>query len=864
MSRYYSPYATRHRSSRWPWLVALLIVAAMLAAGGVLLRDHSPGGLLQAAGVAKDAAATPTAPALLAQQLTPAPAATTPTGEPVPTPPPTTTAAAQPTIAQPAAAVTASVVAGSQTDLQVAALPAAQSLGGDATGGLSQAAPATTGQDASAAPASPAPGTQPAVAQNATSPTDAVQAFAQHWSAGDYDGLYSLLTAGAQQTLARAAYADQHHGDTKGFDQLTPADQQKLGHDAFVTRYTGITDMAGLTSVTLTVTGAPNLQTQVPVHVAMTSSKVDPIAEDNVFPLRKENGAWKVDWTPSLIFKDLADGCVAYAADPVTRGSILDRKGKPLAYDGKINQVTIIPGQLENETAELQTLSQLIGISPADIKAKYKDAQPNWWVPIKDFPQQIDPNIVNGIANLKGVALRTPTARVYPLGAKAAHITGYVTKVTKEDLNADKSGTLGPDALIGRAGIEYGANDLLTGKPGGRLSVVECQSRQVRQEIARRRPVPARDVILTIDSDLQTAVDAALGNVKGSSVILDPRTGAVRAMVSHPSYDPNWFVLGFSDKDWKFVNDDTKRPLLNRATQAGYPTGSIFKVITMAAGMEDLGYTGDTQFDCPQQWSIPNTNTAFNDWTVEEGLGAQGTLTLHQALVNSCNTIFYQIGYALDQKDNTLLPNMAKAFGLGAPTGIPYLPEIAGTLPSPAWKQQALNDYWATGDAINLSIGQGYLEATPLQMANVYATIANGSALLQPFIVEYTRDAGGTQTRVGQRTVIRKAPVKKENLQEIRSALRDQTSSADGVGSFRVFGDFPWPIAGKTGTAQNQLNKAEKPHSWFAAFGPYGAKVTIASIVMVESSGEGVQFAAPVTRQIYEAYLKSDLATGGP
>jgi len=280
----------------------------------------------------------------------------------------------------------------------------------------------------------------------------------------------------------------------------------------------------------------------------------------------------------------------------------------------------------------------------------------------------------------------------------------------------------------------------------------------------------------------------------------------------------------------------------------------------MSAGMVDLGYTGETEFDCPQQWSIPGTDQIWRDWTYEEGVGAQGVLSLHWALVNSCNTVFYQVGNALDEKDDELLPDMAKAFGLGAPTGIPYLAEIAGTVPDPEWKLETIGDYWARGDAVNLSIGQGYLEATPLQMANVYTAIANGGKLLKPFIVEYTQVDGGSMKQVGKRKVLRTLPLDKDQIAEIQSAMRDQTSSSYGAGSYRVFGDFGWPIAGKTGTAQNEMTPDQKPHSWFAAWGPYGEKATIASIVMVESSGEGVSFAAPRTRTIYEAYLQTDLA----
>jgi penicillin-binding protein 2 len=293
---------------------------------------------------------------------------------------------------------------------------------------------------------------------------------------------------------------------------------------------------------------------------------------------------------------------------------------------------------------------------------------------------------------------------------------------------------------------------------------------------------------------------------------------------------------------------------------ASYPTGSIFKAITTAAAMTHLGMTAETLIDCPAQYTIPGTNVIANDWVVAEGVPAQGLLTLHQALVQSCNTVFYQIGYELDNEDPDLLPDMAKAFGLGAPTGIPYFPETGGVVPSPEWKLETVGDYWATGDAINLSIGQGYLLATPLQMANVYATIANGGDLLQPFIVEYIQDAAGQRERIGERTVIHKVPVSRQHIAAIQAALRDQTSNSAGVGSARVFGDFPWPIAGKTGTAQTDVTQTSRPHSWFAAFGPYGEEATIASAVMVETQGEGVSFAAPATRTIYEYYITSDLA----
>ncbi|MDP9469657.1 MAG: penicillin-binding transpeptidase domain-containing protein [Chloroflexota bacterium] len=804
MSRYHSPYAARRSTPRWPWLFACLIVAALSATGVVLVRagvldvqtvdvpgvdrltGQDPGVPTDDAAAMVATTATPTINSVPAETIVPA--------------------------SSPVASATA----------PVAAAPTKQAAPDVAT-------PAT-------------PSLQPSVEiAESASPVQVVEAYAARWSAGDYDGLYDLLSADAQKAIAR---------------------------NKFIERYEGITDRAGLTSVKVSIIGEPNLQSQVPIKVEMESGKVGPIVEENAVPLVKEDGSWKVAWTPSLIFRDLGtDGCVDYVAEKPKRGAILDRDGDPLAYDGPISEVGIVPGEIENEASLLRDLSTLLEMSEDDIKAAYVNAEPEWFVPLKKFPESRSEELLNQIAPLKGARVQPGVGRVYPLGAKAAHVTGYISRVTGDDLANDESGALAEGDWVGRTSLEAGANDLLTGKPGGRLTVNQCETWEVRKEIASRKPIPAKDIVLTIDRDLQLAVDKALsdgieGGEKGSAVIIDPRNGAVLALVSHPTFDPNGFILGFSEKDGERLGSETLKPLLDRAADARYPTGSIFKAITMAAAMEHLGYTADTPIDCPAQYAIPGTDKLVDDWVVEEGVGAQGTLSLHQALVQSCNTVFYQIGVDLDDKDEMLLPEMARAFGLGQPTNIPSFPETAGIVPDPAWKLETVGDYWATGDAVNLAIGQGYLLATPLQMANAYAAIANGGTLLQPYLVSMTRDVGGSTEKIGKRTVIRELPLKKATITALQNALRDQTSNQIQVGSSRVFGDFDWPIAGKTGTAQN--NVGPKPHAWFAAFGPYGDTATIASVVMVESVGEAVSFAAPVTRTIYEAYLKTDLPESKP
>ncbi|HKG25170.1 MAG TPA: penicillin-binding transpeptidase domain-containing protein, partial [Thermomicrobiales bacterium] len=587
MSRYHSPYARYdarygRRSSRWPWFFAALIVVIAAFAGFLVLGGRSADRLLEAAGLTNEPEST--SPAVAQHEPTPAPTATATTVPATKTPNPTATASGA---------------------LQAAATKQAQPT----------AVPQPTSDtQAAAADASPE------VDGNADSPLAAVQLWAGRWAGGDYDGLFDLFTADAVETAAKEAYVAQHNGEETGYDKVSPVDRRKLAHDYIVGRYEGIRDVAGLTSVKVTVTGQPNLDTQVPIHVELESTKVGSYAEDNVIQLRKEGDQWKVAWTPSLIFKDLGDGCIDYEVDSVKRGSILDRNGDKLAYDAPVNTVGIIPGELDNESATIEELARVIGMSVQDIKDKYQNGQPEWFMAIKNYPDPMDEDLINALAPLPGVVVQPGTARIYPLGAAAAHITGYVTKVSAEDVDADPTGSLSPTDVIGRAGIEAAANELLTGKPGATLRVVECSTRAERKTIVQRRPVPPKDLILTIDADFQKQVDAALGDVTGSAVVLDPRNGAILALASHPNFDPNWFVEGLTESQAKEVFDEKKTPLYNRALQYAYPTGSIFKVITMSAAMAHLGYTGDSEIGCPQQWSIPGTDTTFRDWTDEYGV----------------------------------------------------------------------------------------------------------------------------------------------------------------------------------------------------------------------------------------------------
>lgn len=668
--------------------------------------------------------------------------------------------------------------------------------------------------------------------------TDLVEQWVALWEEGDYAGMYSLTSEETQVAYNEAE---------------------------FTNRYVDIEEEAGILELSGAVSGEANDEDEIPLDITVETSLVGTIEDALLVPVAPEDDTWRVTWSPSLIFSQLNEtSCVEFQGSTVQRGSILDQNGVVLAEDANVSQVGIVPGDLEDSDSTLATLSDIIDMPVADIQARIEGTDPSWLVPLRNISgDSVD--LINEVQELPGVQVRRDSLRTYPQGELTAHLTGWVSPASEEDVVNDETGSVQPDEMVGRAGLELGANELLAGRPGGTLVAVECESRAERDVIAEDPGEPARDLHLTIDVEFQQAVDISLTNQedgedgrRAAAVVLDPDTGAVMAMVSHPTFDPNLAVTNaFTEEDLQYLNDTLLRPQANRATMEVYPTGSIFKLITSAAAMEYLDYTGDTPVDCPASFSIGSQT--WDDWVVENGLSAQGPMDLHNGLVRSCNTVYYQIGADLDDQDAYALPDMSHAFGLGEATEIPYFPERSGTIPDPEWKSEVIGDGWSTGDAVNLSIGQGYMEASPLQMANAYAAIANGGTVLRPYLVDATQVSGEQSVeQVGERVVLGELPLTDSQLAELHAALDEQPQNGLGVGADRIFIDFNTSVAGKTGTAQNSLDDSDLPHSWFAGYGP-SDDPAIASAVLIENMGEGIQFAAPATLQFWDAYFNGNM-----
>lgn len=644
------------------------------------------------------------------------------------------------------------------------------------------------------------------------------EGWAELWQAEDYEGLYELISEESKSIIDR---------------------------DEFVERYEGIAEELGQTGIEVEVTDEIEDALRYTLSVERESSRVDEFEDEILLPMIEEaEGRPRVDWTPSVIIDDLSDGFVRWRPDVPQRGRILDRHDRPLAHLGQISKVGVIQGDVEDEGAMLQELSDLLEMSEEDIESRYSGGEDDWFMPVKDYPAQMDEDLREQITDIPGVSVQEWPERVYPAGEDAAHVVGYLTEVSSEELPDLIDEGYAPGDVLGRAGVEAWGEEHLAGERGGRMIIVGPEGSE-RETIAEVQSEPSSDIRLTIDIDLQIAAMDALGDETGSIVIVDPADGAILAMASKPTFDPNGFILGHSAESWEEINDPDRRPLENRATTFTYPLGSVFKSVTMAAGMEHLGMTPESTIECPAEFSVDDTDQVWSDWT-DTG---QGTLSLHNALVQSCNTVFYQIGADLDRENDEFLPEAARGFGYGSETGLEALRELPGTVPDPDWKAETVGDFWARGDAVNLSIGQGYFEATPLQVASAYAAIANGGTLYEPYLVDEVVSLEGETIYEHETEEKGSIPFPDETLSAIRNAMRDVTQAENGTAR-DAFQDAPIPTAGKTGTAETSQ---EEPHSWFAMLAP-DSEAEITAVSMVEYGGEGSRVAAPIARQVLDAW----------
>ena len=665
------------------------------------------------------------------------------------------------------------------------------------------------------------------------------------------------LSGQAPQVAGRAAsflsdWSAGHFGAM--YDLLSPAARGRISRSAFTRRYQAITAEATIVQVR-PVVGTASVQSErasVTYSVNISTTAVGTIRYSRHMPLTYAQGRWGIDWTPGLIFPGLDNPAyrVHLFTEPTSRGSIVDRLGQPFALEGNVLTVGVVPQYIADERGLLAFMSRWLHMPAASIRAAYHVAwavqNPTDFVPITTVtspqwaavPAAKQQELLNNGLDIQKGASR----RIYPKGSLASALIGYVNSTDGH----------------GSAGLERWADGYLSGHDGTKLAIATAPDFAYIASTIKERPVSGGATIhLTLDSTLQAAAEKALAGRVGAVVALRPSDGAVLAMASTPGYDPNQFATGLTQAQYDALINNPHEPLLNHATLGEYPLGSVFKIVTMGAALEKAGFTHDTTRFCAGVWTGLGPAYVKSDWLPQ----GHGNISLHEALVQSCDIYFYQVGQQLNQIDHFLLPNYARAWGFGAPTGIPGVPEAAGVIPDPHWTLTTQGKPWVPGFAVDMAIGQGFDLVTPLQVAQMLAALADNGVMHQPYVVQRITAPNGAVARNFPPVVTRHLPISAAHREDILNAMLGVTTEAYGTATDK-FAGFPWLVAGKTGTAQATYGQ---PDAWFVALAP-ADHPRIALVVMVEHGGEGSQVAAPLTRQILQTFFTKDkdLAGTGP
>jgi penicillin-binding protein 2 len=551
------------------------------------------------------------------------------------------------------------------------------------------------------------------------------------------------------------------------------------------------------------------------------------------------------------------------------RGEIVDRNGQELVANRNSLSIKVTPDKLPEGTAErrqvYRRLARLLNLNPRRLQRRVEGelkALPFSKPTVKqDVPWELVAYVLERQSRFPGVEPEREFLRRYPHETVGAHLFGQVGEVTETQLKDQRYNRVALGDRVGQAGIELEYDRFLRGINGAARVEVDANG-NLTDTLRRREPKQGSQLRLSIDLDVQRVAQQALagGTGRGAVAVMNVDNGEVLALGSQPSFDPNIFTKPLSQKRLNALSSEALgKPLFNRAIQAGYPTGSTFKLVTATAALESGHITPDTVLNDPGSLTVGGIK--FEN----AGGVAHGALALRQALTVSSDVFFYQLGQYMDEKGMPL-QKWGRQLGIGRKTGIDLPAEEPGRMPSPQWRdrwyKQGLTDRpWSVGDNINLSVGQGDLLANPLQMAVAYAAIANGGRVLRPRLGLRIEDAAGRAIQQLDAPTARRLKISEANRNAILEGLHGAANGPGGT-STPVFEGFPIPIAGKTGTAEH-IGKADQ--SWYVALAPYpNPKYVVA--VTDEAGGFGADTAAPMARRILAELLdvhETGLVQGG-
>ena len=527
---------------------------------------------------------------------------------------------------------------------------------------------------------------------------------------------------------------------------------------------------------------------------------------------------------------------------PSPRGIIFDRNSLPLVKNSPYYYASIIPG--ESDTNKVNLLSKILNISAHEIHEKINKNKLSPFVPIK-LKQGLSIDEIAYIearkSDFPGLIIEMEVNREYLYGEVASHLIGYLGKLSPSQAREPAFMDITPDTFIGQWGIEKLLDGSLRGTPGKRVIEVDALGREIRL-LQEKPPIKGKDITLSIDIILQEEAEKAFGDKAGALVAMQPDSGEVLGMISKPSFDPNLFTRGISHDKWTAITMDKKNPMLNRALQSQYPPGSTFKIVTAIAGLEQGVITPETTVDC--RGGIQYGSWRFGCWRKH----GHGIVSLHRALVESCDVYFYEVGKRLGIDR---IYDYATNLGLGKKTGIELGKERDGLIPNSKWKLEKKKMPWFLGETFNAAIGQGYVSVTPLQLALMTSTVVNGGNLMKPTLLK-----GASPTITGR------IQIKPGTIALVKKGLSGVVNESSGTGW--AARSAITTIAGKTGTAQViSLKSAEKyssekyrDHAWFVAFAPI-EKPEIALAVFVEHGGHGGGAAAPIAKRAIDTYMNT-------
>jgi penicillin-binding protein 2 len=520
------------------------------------------------------------------------------------------------------------------------------------------------------------------------------------------------------------------------------------------------------------------------------------------------------------------------------RGIIYDRKGRPLVSNRPSFTVAVLPLELRRKDEVLANLSAILDLPVEEIQSRVAANRDRPFAPVR-IRRDVGPRVVTMIEenrlDLPGVIILAEPVRHYLFGSLAAHVLGYVSEIDEAELAARPNLGYKPGDLVGKAGVERAYEAFLHGVDGRLRMEVDAVGRPLR-EISRVPAVPGRSIVLSLDLDLQRAASEGLrasGQKSGAVVAIDPRTGGILAMESMPNYDPNLFATGISPAEWGRLTTDRLRPMLNRAISTAFEPGSVFKIVTATAALEEGIVTRTSTFYAPGYFRL-------GSWVFRD-LRAWGTVNFMQGIQYSINVVFYNLGYRLGGER---LAAQAKRMGLGELTGIELSGEVAGTIPSPSTKQDLVGEPWYPGDSVNMSIGQGAVTVTPLQVARMMASVANNGTLWKPHLLLTVVERDRSKTPAVP-VVQREGLYRAQTLAVLQEGL--QAAAERGTG--RASAVKGLTIAGKTGSAENPRGK---PHAWFAGYAPTEAPRLVV-VAFVEHGFRGGLSAAPVVGRVFTA-----------